>query len=291
MINFKSISQIITHPGHAHRDDFLSVCFALALCAEENNLPIVKRKNPTNEELNDPNILILDVGEKYDPESNNYDHHQFERDHDACCSLTLLFKNINIYSQALKGFRWLSVTEKLDSKGPFYVAKEMNIEWNLISDITFSPIEETILNLFSTSFNSETNFAFVQFMTAIGKRLLETLEMFTERFNHLSENAGTLEINEHTIVSARSISGNDDPSFALSAFVEEKYPNAIATITNDDRGEGLCFFRLNDNPNIDFSRIQNDDRIEFAHKNGFVAKTKTQLSSNEIIELFKKSLT
>ena len=40
MINFNNVNRIITHAGHAHRDDFLSVCFTLALCAEYNNEPV-----------------------------------------------------------------------------------------------------------------------------------------------------------------------------------------------------------------------------------------------------------
>ena len=64
MINFNNVNKIVTHAGHAHRDDFLSVCFTLALCAEYNNEPVVERRNPTEEELNDADVVVLDVGEK-----------------------------------------------------------------------------------------------------------------------------------------------------------------------------------------------------------------------------------
>ena len=87
------------------------------------------------------------------------------------------------------------------------------------------------------------------------------------------------------------ILGDNDPSFALSAYVAEKHPNAVATITHDDRGDGYCLFRLNDSPKIDFSLIENDERILFAHKNGFVAKTHDKLESTEILELLEKSST
>ena len=84
--------------------------------------------------------------------------------------------------------------------------------------------------------------------------------------------------------------GDDDPSFALNAFVEEKHPSAIATVTLDDRGNGMCLFRLNDSPKIDFSQVENDNHVLFAHKNGFVAKTHNVLDEQELTELFRKSL-
>ena len=61
MINFKNIEKIVTHSGHAHRDDFLSVCFTLAMCKEENNLPILQRRDPTDADLNNPNVVVLDI--------------------------------------------------------------------------------------------------------------------------------------------------------------------------------------------------------------------------------------
>ena len=43
---------------------FLSVCFTLALCGEYNNEPLRERRDPTDEELNDADVVVLDVGEK-----------------------------------------------------------------------------------------------------------------------------------------------------------------------------------------------------------------------------------
>ena len=281
----------MTHSGHAHRDDFLSVCFTLALCAEYNNEPYVERRNPTENELNDSDVLVLDVGEKHQPELSNFDHHQFNRNDDPACALTLLLKGMGIYEEANLGFRWLNVTEKFDSKGPYFVAKEIGVEWNKISDATFSPIEEAILNRFSksTKYNPKSDVYII--MRYIGQQLLNTLEQFTERWQKLSETTTTLEVNNNLIVVSVGINKEDDPSFALNAFVEEKYSSAIATVTLDDRGNGYCLFRLNDSPKLDFSQIETDSRILFAHKNGFVAKTHTVLNKQELTEVFQKSLT
>lgn len=291
MIDFEKIKTIVTHPGHAHRDDFLSVCFVLAMCAEKHNYPSLKRRDPTEDDLNDPSIVVLDVGEKHQPELSNFDHHQFSRDSEPCCALTLILQNMTIYEEANRGFRWLNVTEKFDSKGPFYVANEIGVEWNKISDATFSPIEEVILHRFSkfTGFNQKSSIYIL--MTTIGEELLKTLELFTARWQQLSDSVTTTSIQGNEIIFSLGILGDNDPSFALNAYVAEKHPNAIATITHDDRGNGYCLFRLNDSTKIDFSQIENDERVLFAHKNGFVAKTHDKLESTEILELLEKSST
>ena len=289
MINFNNVNKIITHAGHAHRDDFLSVCFTLALCAEYNNEPYIERRNPTEEELTDADVVGLDVGEKHQPEFSNFDHHQFNRNDDPACALTLLLKDMDIYEEANLGFRWLNVTEKFDSKGPYFVANEIGIEWNKISDATFSPIEEAILNRFSkhNKYNPKSDVYIM--MRTIGEQLLKTLGQFTKRWKKLSETITTMEVDNNLIVISLAINGDDDPTFALNALVDENYPSAIATVTLDVRGHGMCLFRLNDSPKIDFSQIETDNHVLFAHKNGFVAKTHKVLDEQELTELFRKS--
>lgn len=287
MIDFQKVGKIIVHPGHAHRDDFLFVCFVLAMCKEHNVVPMVERKNPTEAELNNPYVVVGDVGERHEPKLSNFDHHQFERDHEPVCALTLLLKDMTIYDESIRGFRWLESTEKFDSKGPHYVANELGIEWNKISDATFSPIEEVILHMFSKS--TEVNETMIELMTSFGSELLNTLEQFTGRWTQLSDSITTSLVYGNEVVFSLGILGDNDPTFALNAYVADNHPNAVATITHDDRGNGYCLFRLNDSPKIDFSKIESDERILFAHKNGFVAKTHDKLKSTDILELLEKS--
>ena len=289
MIDFKNVEKIIVHPGGAHRDDFLFVCFVLAMCAEHDNVPSVHRRDPTEEELNNPNVVVGDVGERHEPKLSNFDHHQFERDHAPVCALTLLLEDMTIYEEATRGFRWLDSTEKFDSKGPFFVANEIGVEWNKISDVTFSPIEEAVLHMFSTHYSHERDEMMLTLMTAIGSELLKTLELFTKRWEELSKTTIRCKALGNEVVFSVEIQGDEDPAFALSAYVDEKHPNAVVTVTNDDRGDGLCLFRLNDSPKIDFSQIENDERVLFAHKNGFVAKTHKKISTEEVIDLIEKS--
>jgi len=85
------IKTIITHRGGAHKDDFLA-CSLLVACHE---VPIF-RKDPTDEDLADPSIAVVDVGHLHEPEKNNFDHHQFPRDHPPTCALTLVLQHLGI---------------------------------------------------------------------------------------------------------------------------------------------------------------------------------------------------
>ena len=121
---------------------------------------------------------------------------------------------------------------------------------------SLSPIEEAILNRFSSTKYHPKSDVYI-LMRHIGQQLLNTLEQFTERWQKLSETTTTLEVDNNLIVVSVGVNKDDDPSFALSAFVEEKYPSAIATVTLDDRGNGLCLFRLNDSMKLDlFHRLK-----------------------------------
>jgi len=66
----------------------------------------------------------------------------------------------------------------------------------------------------------------------------------------------------------------DDPSFGLRAFIaeQEKEDQVHALVYPDRRGSGYGLTRYEDCPRLNFSNIENQDDVRFAHKRGFVAK-------------------
>lgn len=66
------VTLAVTHPGIFHADD---VCAIAWLQMQGCQAPVVRR-NPTQEELKDPNVLVVDVGGEYCQEAGNFDHHQ-----------------------------------------------------------------------------------------------------------------------------------------------------------------------------------------------------------------------
>jgi uncharacterized UPF0160 family protein len=67
-----NISRIITHPGVFHADDAFAVAILFTLVGK---LP-VERRDPTPEELDDPTVIVVDVGGRFDVRTMCYDHHQ-----------------------------------------------------------------------------------------------------------------------------------------------------------------------------------------------------------------------
>ncbi|MBY8982655.1 MAG: MYG1 family protein [Candidatus Lokiarchaeota archaeon] len=103
---------IITHPGSAHLDDFLSCCLVMY---KYKDVDEIRRKEPLRVDINDPNIWVLDVGEKHDPNLKCFDHHQNDIEDST---LSLLLKDWNYWEKAKKVYKWLEVSVLLDARGP-----------------------------------------------------------------------------------------------------------------------------------------------------------------------------
>ncbi len=89
------IQRIVTHPGGAHKDELLATCVLIAKhgCA-------IARRNPTDADLSDPTVAVLDVGGSHDPALNNFDHHHFPREHAPTCTLSLVLAHLGLYDDA-----------------------------------------------------------------------------------------------------------------------------------------------------------------------------------------------
>ena len=62
----KEKTLIITHPGSAHFDEVTAISFILAV--HSDTAFRVERREPSEEELADPGIWVVDVGDRYEPE-------------------------------------------------------------------------------------------------------------------------------------------------------------------------------------------------------------------------------
>lgn len=67
------IKKIVTHAGTFHADE---IC-AIALINTIFESPTIERTfTPSEEDLQNPEVFVLDIGRRYEPKLNNYDHHQ-----------------------------------------------------------------------------------------------------------------------------------------------------------------------------------------------------------------------
>ncbi|GAB5405839.1 MAG: hypothetical protein Aurels2KO_40700 [Aureliella sp.] len=267
---------IVTHPGGAHKDDFLACC----LLAHLHGVPI-QRREPVDEDLVNADICVVDVGERHQPELNNFDHHQFPRDAPPQCALSLVLQNLGLYEDALAFCPWLRPAEWLDTLGPNKAAELMEIPRAALSALN-SPIDMTLLKRFSATSEMSPENPIYQLMCMVGEDIVGYLRSLRRRIDFLKDHAEAWEIETegepiHALFLQQTDEIAEDPSFGLYAFIESQDLGETiqALVYPDRRGEGYGLTRYDDCQRLDFSRIESLDEVRFAHKRGFVAKVTT----------------
>lgn len=72
-MSLPQITRVVTHPGVFHADEVCAVSWLRIWVGRQ--LP-VERRPPTEAELADPAVAVVDVGGRFDPSTRCFDHHQ-----------------------------------------------------------------------------------------------------------------------------------------------------------------------------------------------------------------------
>ena len=269
-----SIQSIITHPGGAHKDDFLACSVMLA------KYPVpVFRKDPVAAELDDAGVCVIDVGHRHEPEKSNFDHHQFPREQVPTCALSLVLQHLGLYDDARLFCEWLEPAEWFDCRGPNKTAEWLGVERDIIGKLS-SPIDVSMLRRFAQSTEHHAGEPVYELMRMIGQDLIDYLEGVRAKIDYVSVRVENWQI---------SISGGDfgvlylpraddmieDASGGLARYilVNGMEDEIAAIVYPDSRGEGHGLARFQDHPRLDFSRVQDESDVHFAHNSGFLCKT------------------
>lgn len=273
-----SVDLIVTHPGGAHKDDFLACSVMLALHEVG-----IERRDPTPEDLESPAVCVIDVGHLYEPDRLNFDHHQFPRDQVPTCSLSLVLQYLDKYQDAQRFCDWLEPAEWFDCRGPKDTAEFLGVQPDIINKLN-SPIDLTLLRRFALCEQVVPGQALWEIMKLVGEDLLDFLETLRARVEFVGQHAEHWELekggNSITVVFLpRTDPLPAEPSMGLVRYVmEQGHDEAVMGLVYPDRrGEGYGLSRYKDHPGFDFTRIDTEADVHFAHKKGFVAKT----SANE----------
>lgn len=282
------LTRILTHPGGSHKDELL----ACSLLAAVHRVPI-ERREPTEADLADPSIAVVDVGGEHSPERNNFDHHQFPADHPPVCALSLVLQHLGVYEDARQFCDWLEPAEWFDTRGPNTTAKWLGIERDLLSRLS-SPIDITVLRRFAQARLLQPGEPLWEILSYIGQDLLDYLRDLRSRLDFIGQNAQfwTVPGQEHEVLFLpRTDPLPDDPSAGLGRYLETvgKSETVAAMIYPDRRGQGYGLSRHNDSPLYDFTRISTQPDVHFAHARGFVAKT-SSVAPDRLRELLALSL-
>lgn len=284
------IKKIITHPGGAHKDEFLACCVLLA-----NDSVSILRQEATDQELRDPQVVVVDVGHRHEPQLNNFDHHQFPRDAEPTCSLSLVLSKLGIYEDARSFCPWLEVAEWFDCRGPNDTADWLGLDREVVGKLN-SPIDITILQAFAKQTEHNPGEPIWEVMQMIGKELVEYITGLRGRIDEVSKieevwNLTHGDVGFKVIFAPRTDPSIEEVSGALGWRVKELglEDEVYVMVYPDGRGQGYGMKRFNDREEIDFSRIEKESDVRFAHARGFIAKVEA-VGIDRLKELIMKSI-
>ena len=277
--------KIITHAGKAHLDDLMACAIAIAhLKIWEDTTDIeIERRDPTNAELEDSAITVLDVGGQYEPTNGNFDHHQLPRG-SKDSAMTLLAANLGLpngvsiakYNPSDKefpvdsmasfledAFPWFRRRAELDSCGPFATAKSAGVDWSVVASF-LGPYENIVLSEFEKD------------PVTVASKLADTIVSKWKAYSNVVQyvNYDRPWWGDGDFTIADFTKANPEDVEVCSDMIT-KHVHGVA-IFHDNRGDGLTLLRLRDDPRIDFTKVKDDEEIAFCHNGGFIVKTKSK---------------
>jgi hypothetical protein len=277
-----SIETILTHPGGAHKDEFLACSVLLAL----HRVPLVRRE-PTPEDLANSLVCVVDVGHRHEPALNNFDHHQLPKDHPPTCSLSLVLQHLGLYEDARQFCDWLEPAEWFDCRGLVTTAQWLGTTPETVTQL-ISPIDITLLRRFALAKRVEPGQPLWEVMRMIGEDLLDYVKTMRARLDFIGQQAEIWELEldgqpAKFLFLPRTDPLPDEPSMGIDQFIASRglESEVIGTIYPDRRSTGYGLSRFRDNARLDFTRLAGQPDVHFTHARGFVAKT----SASDLVRL------
>lgn len=272
--------KIIAHPGSAHKDDFMAASVLLATLGDAE----IYRREPTAEDLANPDTYVVDVGLVYDPEKHNFDHHQ---DKTLPCAFHLVMQHLGLHEAAKLLFVWYAHMNMMDVRGPYRTAEHLGVDTQVLF-ASSSPIDGYILSRFSVLKSLPKEDMLYCLMKDIGRSLIQLITLKQQRLERLKAEAQVVPMKQFKALVCNIA---DDPKLAIEIFLRELNDEQIVMcITPSIRGKGWEMLRLGDNPMVDFRALVNHPAIRFVHATGFVAKTRTLMPLNELLELAAQAI-
>ena len=270
------IKTIITHPGGAHKDDFLACSVLLS------NHPVsIFRRDPTEQELEDPEVAVVDIGHQHDPQLNNFDHHQLPRDHEPTCALSLVLQKFEIYEDTKEFCSWLETTEWFDCRGPHDTAEWLGVDREAMAKLN-SPLDVTMFQAFAKQKEHHPGEPVWEVMKMMGTDLVQYVTGLRGRINQVAKieefwDLGQGEDMMKVAFVPRTEPEVEEASGGLAWRIKELglEEEVVAMVYPDSRGGGYGMRRYDDNLALDFSQLSEQPDVHFTHNRGFIAKTST----------------
>jgi hypothetical protein len=260
---------IITHPGSAHFDEVAAVSLILAVHAD--TVFRIERREPAQAELDNPDVWVVDIGDRHEPEKRNFDHHQ---DTDCPAAFVLVAEYLGLL-ETMSVMPWWHFKDSVDRFGPY----KSSIKYHAGDDlVNRNPVEIWLM----ASFASQPE-AFLPLLKAFGAHIIENARMLKSQIDFWKTGSRLV------IAGVPAIIGETRETAGLEEFrrLDENPPDIVISLDRRDKGWRLSRF---DGTPVDFSLISDCPEIAFAHKSGFMAKTKERLAIDDLIALVSKAV-
>jgi hypothetical protein len=260
---------IVTHPGGAHFDEIAAISLILATFADVDFE--VQRRDASVAELEDPSIWVIDTGNRHEPEKRNFDHHQSLE----CPASFVLVADYLGLSSALSVLPWWEFKDSVDRIGPEKSAARYGAGDTLVNR---NPVEDWLVGTFAAEPGPA-----LPLLRSLGTGLIADARSMERQIAFWSGSRRLL------IGGVPAMIGETRESFGLEEFRRLDANPADIVISLDRRSDGWRLFRFDGAP-VDFSLIADRPEVEFAHKSGFLAKTRDRLGMEELIALVSKAI-
>jgi hypothetical protein len=260
---------VITHPGSAHFDEVTAISLLLATYTDKEFH--IERRIPAASELDNPGIWVIDTGNRYEPEKHNFDHHQSL---DCPASFVLVAEYLGL-SEELSVMPWWDFKDEVDRFGP----QRASVKYNAGDDlVNRNPVEDWLVAYFASEVEKS-----IPLLRDFGKYLIDEARKLKRQIE-IWQTSKRLEI-----AGLSAIISETRGSIGLEEFrrLESNPPDIV--ISMDSRDDGWRLFRYDGVP-VDFSLISGMPEVTFAHKSGFLAKTREKLPLDELISLVSKAV-
>ncbi len=259
--------KIVTHGGSSHMDDLISVCIVLAM---EGDIKCVERRPVEPEEITEPTVWVLDQGGVYDPESRNFDHHQFSAG-TRKCTLSLIADHFGLKND-LDEMVWFKTLVLDDTLGAIKTAGELDCSATLLKGLMMGPINKFVLARFEQVKKINSDDELMKLLTEIGTHIVTNIRIKKERLQLIRAKAECDKVDGREVLFL--MEDIPDPKLSINAYLKETGNNTGVLVVVNTRESGWSLSRVSDHPRVDFRRIKDASDVVFVHANGFVAKTK-----------------
>lgn len=260
---------IITHPGSSHFDEVTAVSLILAVHADMEFT--IERREPTQEELDNPEVWVVDTGKRHEPEKRNFDHHQSI---DCPASFVLVAEYLGLL-ETLSVMPWWSFKDEVDRFGPVRSSIKFHAGDDLVNR---NPMEIWLTGSFAAGPEAAR-----PMLKDYGTNLIDDARTLKKQIDFWKTGRRLV------IAGVPAMIGETRESAGLEEFrrLDKNAPDIVISLARRDQGWRL--FRYEGTP-VDFSLLADRPEIAFAHKSGFMATTRELLGIDALIELVSKAV-